>query len=97
MQLVSNWRDFWRMWSVRLQLLAATLLGLMETFPDAVLSAWAILPPEVRAVVPPELVRYAGFACLAAGIVARLVKQPELADRKRAIEAGREPGEATQG
>lgn len=94
LQLISNWRDWPRMWSVRLQIIAAALLGLLEVFPNAVLSAWAVLPAEIQSVIPPAIVQYIGFACLVAGIVARLIKQPQLAERRSAIESGAESGEA---
>lgn len=80
MTLISNWRDCWRFWSVRLHLAGVSLLGLLEAFPDAAVSTLAILPPDIRAQIDPEHIRYIGYAIIVAGIIARVIRQNKLHD-----------------
>ena len=85
MQLISNWRDAWRMTSVNLPAIGLSLLTIIEAAPDAFLSAYLVLPADIRALIDPEHVRYAGYAIIAIGAISRIVRQPKLADRKAAL------------
>lgn len=78
MQLIENWRQCLRFWSVQLQLAGAMLLTVLEAFPDAAISIWAVLPADIRASIHPDAIRYAGYAIIVCGIVARIIKQPKL-------------------
>lgn len=66
MKLVDDAKNAWR-W-VSMQAMTAAL---------AVQGAWAVLPDEMRATIPPTYVQWATFALLGLGIVGRLVKQKE--------------------
>lgn len=74
MQLVPDWRNWWRWWSVRLVALGAIL----EVFADAIPSLIMALPIELRATLSPEHIQWAAYACIVAGIVARVIRQPRL-------------------
>lgn len=78
MTLIDNWRCWWRFWSVRLQIAGVFILGLLDRFPDAAISILAVLPADIRAQIDPEHIRYLGYAIIAAGVIARVVKQPKL-------------------
>ena len=73
-QLVPDWRNWWRWWSVRLVALGAVL----EVFADAVPSALMAITPALSGHIDPEHVRILGYAALAAGIAARVIRQPKL-------------------
>ncbi len=80
MQLIDNWRQCLRFWSVQLQLAGVAILTILEAFPDAAISIWAVLPADIRASIHPDAVRYAGYAIIGAGIIARIIKQTKLND-----------------
>lgn len=82
MQLIPNWKDAWRMSSVNLPAIGLALLTIIEAAPDAILTAYIALPADVRALIDPEHVRYAGYALIAIGAVSRIVRQPKLAQDK---------------
>ena len=42
--LISNWKDWWRMWSIRLSVLGTAVLIFFEGFPDVAFSVWASIP-----------------------------------------------------
>ncbi|WP_368648536.1 hypothetical protein ABRY95_13725 [Castellaniella ginsengisoli] len=78
MKLIDNWRQCHRFWSVRLQLAGAAILTFVEGFPDAFVSVWSVIPADVRAEIPSDLVRWVGIAVVAVGIIARIVRQDRL-------------------
>ena len=78
LKLIPNWRDAWKMWSIRLAALGTALMTLVIGFPDAALSVWAILPAEFKTFIPEGMMQYVGLAIFALSIAARLIKQPAL-------------------
>lgn len=78
MTLIPDWRNWWRFWSIRLQLAGVFILSLLEGLPDAAIATLAVLPPDIRAQINPEHIRYIGYAILTTGIIARLIRQPKL-------------------
>lgn len=65
-KLIPNWRRAWRMASIQAQATALAVLG-----------GWQALPDEMRAVVPAWAVLTLAMVLLVAGIVGRLIDQPE--------------------
>lgn len=73
MKLIENWRAATRLWSVRVNALGAAVMAFALAAPGAVAQAWAVLPAEMRALVPhPEWIAMFLFA---AGIIARVIHQ----------------------
>lgn len=67
MKLIPNWRDWWRLWSVRIQLGAFALLG-----------AWEAMPGDLKASIAPEWVQRVAMGLLVLGVLSRVVHQPAL-------------------
>ena len=44
MKLIPEWRVAWKFWSVQLAALGTLVTGVLISFPDAALAAWALLP-----------------------------------------------------
>lgn len=78
MQLINDWHRCHRFWSVRLSAVGAVLLTVAQEFPDALSHVWLIVPDEIRSEIPHSLVQWLGIAAVAAGIVARLIRQDKL-------------------
>lgn len=66
-RLIPNWRRAWRMFSVQAQALVMAVLG-----------GWQALPDDLRASIPPWAVVTLATALLLAGIVGRLIDQPQV-------------------
>lgn len=64
-QLVSDWRDCWRWFSI--QAMAAAL---------ALQSAWMALPDDLRGTLPEPWTQIFTIALLVLGVAGRLVDQP---------------------
>lgn len=77
-ELIEGWRKWYKLWSVRLVILGTTLTGWFLASPDAFLNVWLMLPPELKAVLPPDVIKYVPIFILASGTLSRLVKQKKL-------------------
>lgn len=75
MKLVDDWKDWWRWWSLRLAALGTAITSVMIAYPDAALSAWNILPEDIKATLPPDYIALIGVGIFACSMVARVVKQ----------------------
>jgi len=78
MKPISNWRQGWKFWSVRLQVLGAALLAFSLQAPDYAIQALAILPVDIRAGIAPKLIQYIALGSVIAGVIARYIKQRKL-------------------
>lgn len=70
MKLIANWRKSWRMLSVQAMTAAAAIQG-----------AWASVPDDLKASVPPGVVQWLTLGLLVLGIAGRLVDQPKTKDK----------------
>lgn len=66
MKLIPQWRRAWRMYSAQ-ALAAAAALPVI----------WMELPPEIKAMVPPELTKWIIPLVALAGLMGRLIDQGE--------------------
>lgn len=82
MKLIPQWRQFWRMTSIQLQAVALAFFSYVTAVPDAAIQLWGLLPVDIRESFPPGYVKWFGVALIAIGIIARLVKQPKIDQRK---------------
>lgn len=73
MKPVKNWRRCWRMFSVQAMVLAGAIQG-----------AWVVLPPEMKAVVSDDWLRYITITLMVAGVVGRLVVQDRVSGGRHA-------------
>lgn len=78
MQLINDWRKSWKFWSIRLGLIGTALTSIFLAAPEAALYAWALLPDDIKSVLPPAFIKFSGIGILALSFIARLVKQTKL-------------------
>lgn len=67
MKLVPNWKRAFRMVSIQAMGAAAAIQG-----------AWVFVPEDMKASLPPDLVRWVTVALLVVGIFGRLVQQKKV-------------------
>lgn len=77
-ELIDDWKNSWRFWSVRFATVGTAITGLLVAFPDAALTAWAVMPDELKAAIPPHYMPLIGVGVFAFSIVARVLKQKSL-------------------
>lgn len=77
-ELIEEWRVWWRLWSVRLSLIGSALLSAFFAFPDAMVQAWNMIPGELKAYIPAEYAKWIPVVIIVTGVFARIVKQKGL-------------------
>lgn len=78
LELIEDWRNFWRFWSVRLGVIGSALTGWLVAFPDQALQAWALLPADLKAYLPERYMPLVGVAIFVLSLIARAIKQTKL-------------------
>lgn len=77
-ELIEDWRNFWRFWSVRLGVMGSAITAVLIAFPDVALSAWAMLPADLKAAIPERYMPLIGVGIFVASLIARAIKQSKL-------------------
>lgn len=78
MKLITNWRQSWRLWSVRVSAIGAMLFAFLLAAPDQVLAVWQALPTDIQALIPNA--KEIGLALTVAAIAARVLRQKGAGD-----------------
>lgn len=76
MKLITNWRQSWRWWSVRVSAIGAAIYAFLLVAPDQALAIWQALPADVQALIPNA--KEIGLVLTIAVLVARNVRQKEV-------------------
>lgn len=78
MKLIDNYKDAWKLWSIRMGLLGTTLMGFLLAYPEAALDAWNMLPQDMKDTLPDQFVPFVGMVIFMLSMFARVIKQTEL-------------------
>ena len=78
LELIEDWRNFWRFWSVRLGIIGSAITGVLIEFPDVALSAWAMMPADLKSAIPEHYMPLIGVVIFVASLIARAIKQTKL-------------------
>ena len=87
LELIEDWRNFWRFWSVRLGVIGSALTGFLIAFPDQALQAWLLLPADLKAYLPERYMPLVGVAIFVLSLIARVIKQSKLQPNQGAEDA----------
>ena len=82
LELIEDWHNFWRFWSVRLGIIGSAITGVLIAFPDVALSAWAMMPGDLKAAIPERYMPLIGVVIFVASLVARAIKQTKLEQKE---------------
>ena len=85
-ELIEDWRKCWRFWSVRLGVMGSAITAVLIAFPDVALSAWAMLPADLKAAIPERYMPLIGVGIFVASLIARAIKQTKLEDLNPVVE-----------
>ena len=79
MKLVDNWKDCWKMWTIRINIIFGILLTILSQFPEVFMQLWVIVPDQIKeSIMTTEGITFAFIAALVISSVARLIKQEKL-------------------
>lgn len=79
---VDNVREVWRHLSLRIGAIGTAFVTWFVTSPETAIAAWAMLPDDLKTVLPPQIVGYFGIGLFVLSLVAKFIKQPSLASNK---------------
>lgn len=78
LHLIPNARQWWKLWSIRLNGIGLAILGWVQFDPVGALTVWNMLPYAVRDILPPNFLTFVGLALFALSMLSRVVAQPKL-------------------
>lgn len=82
LQFVTHAKLLWKTWSIWL----GTLGTLLAAFPDAAITAWSFLPPDVKSLLPPSVVSFIGPFLMVMALMSQFVKQRKLEVQRKELE-----------
>lgn len=86
LQFVAHAKLLWKTWSVWL-VGAGTVLGVyLASAPDALVQAWLMLPPDLKALLPVNVAQYISYALIALGVISKFIRQPKLDQQRKELE-----------
>lgn len=77
--LIDEVNQAWKFWSLRLTAVGTTLLAIITAFPEAMIGAWMVLPDDLKQYLPQQYLGYVTTLVFIAAMVARVLKQHNLA------------------
>lgn len=87
LEFVEHAKLLFKTWSVWLTSLGSAISAWVQSFPDAALNAWNILPPDIKSFLPQQYLGYIGAFMVAMGVIAQFIRQRKLLDRKEQLDA----------
>lgn len=78
LKLIENARQFWRMWSIRLNAIGLAIMSYLWFDPMALLGVWQMMPPVVKSVLPLPTVNGVAAVLFVFAIISRVVHQPRM-------------------
>lgn len=76
MKLVNNWKDWWKMWSIRLNILFGFIILAISQFPETFIHLWLLVPQEFKdQIMTIDGIGTIFVIALILSSVARLIKQ----------------------
>lgn len=86
MSFVQHARLLWKTWSVWLTGAGVALGVYLASSPDALIQAWLMLPPDLKALLPVNVAQYISYAIIALGVISKFIKQPKLEQQRKELE-----------
>lgn len=86
LQFVAHTKLLWKTWSVWLTGAGAALGVYLASAPDALIHVWAMLPPDLKSMLPVNVAQYISYALIALGVISQFIRQPKLAEQRKELE-----------
>src|SRR5687768_4073223 len=76
--LVEHWRLIFRQWSLWLGVIGTAVTSALLASPELALQVWAMMPPDLKAMIPERYTPFIGVGIFAMGLVAKFIRQAKL-------------------
>lgn len=78
LHLIEEWRQAWRMWSVRFAAIGTAIMGVLLTYPEIILEVWNTIPADVKYFIPHDVGKYLSLIFFVLIFVSRIIRQEKL-------------------
>ncbi|UBB12362.1 hypothetical protein [Pantoea eucrina] len=85
-EFVSHARLLFRAWSVWLGGAGAALGVYLMSAPDAIVTAWNMLPADLKSMLPVNIAQYFSYLLVVLGVVAQFIRQKRLNEQRQQLE-----------
>lgn len=86
-EFVAHAKLLFKTWSVWLASIGSALGAWVQSFPDAAMNAWNMLPPDVKSVLPQNYLGFIGAFMVAMAVISQFVRQKRLVSQKQQMDA----------
>lgn len=86
-EFVAHAKLLFKTWSVWLASIGSALGAWVQSFPDAAMNAWNILPLDVKSVLPQNYLGFIGAFMVAMAVISQFVRQKRLVSQKQQMDA----------
>ncbi|EDO5296872.1 TPA: hypothetical protein MO487_000349 [Salmonella enterica subsp. houtenae serovar 43:z4,z23:-] len=81
LEFVSHAKLLFKTWSVWLASMGAMLGAWIQSFPDAAIQAWTLLPEDIKGYIPHDILGYISQVIVVIAVLAQFVRQSKLKDK----------------
>jgi hypothetical protein len=75
---IADIKQFFKFWSVRIDMIALAFSGWFLAFPDSALTVWNMFPQDLKTAIPDGWVRVISVGLLVLSLIARSIRQNKL-------------------
>lgn len=68
---------WYKLWSTKLAAIGVVLAGAATMAPEAMHTAWDMLPPDLKAMIPPRFAQVLSYVFFVAAVLSKYIKQPK--------------------
>lgn len=86
LEFVAHAKLLFKAWSVWLASIGSALSAWVQSFPDAAMSAWNMLPPDIKSFLPQNFLGFIGAFMVAMAVISQFVRQRKLVEQKQQLE-----------
>lgn len=86
LEFVSHAKLLFKAWSVWLASAGSALGAWVQSFPDAAMSAWNMLPPDIKSFIPQNYLGMIAAFMVAMGVLSQFIRQHKLVEQKASME-----------
>jgi Ca2+/Na+ antiporter len=85
-EFVAHARLLFKAWSVWLASIGSALSAWVQSFPDAAMNGWNMLPPDIKSFLPQNYLGLIGAFMVAMAVMSQFIRQHKLVVQKQEME-----------
>ncbi|MBV4365902.1 hypothetical protein [Erwinia phyllosphaerae] len=86
LEFVAHARLLFKAWSVWLASVGSAISAWVQSFPDAAMNAWNMLPPDIKSFLPQNYLGLIGAFMVAMAVISQFIRQHRLLEKKQQMD-----------